>query len=509
MLGKKRAAAYLRVSTDGQVDGTSLGTQQERIFELAMKEGRTVWQKDVYVDVESGTVYDRASLQKLLAASRSGLYDTVYVLRVDRMARSGLDQLNLLMEFKRAGVDVVFVDGVSGTDELSQLLHYVSGWAAERESQLIKKRTADGRWSVASQGRMPVGRAPYGYGYDKVTQSRYVIREQANIVRQVFQMRASGMQYRSIAGDLNKRGIRTANGTVFRTNTIKRMLKRTTYIGVDYYGQTEVIVTPGGKPKTVSRAREHWVEIVGYSPTIVPKWLWNKVQATMGTPQASATKARGDGYLLTGLVKCADCGRSVIGCTRVQGKRGVEYKYYRCNCDFANPGLATACHARRISGTILEGVVWEYALNLVANPAGVISQILAQAQEGEEDLDAEISRCKTEMRKCSAEEVKLLEVYRKGVVSLEAFEAQNGPVKALREEWDRRLRTAVEKKAAIASARDAGHQVEGYCQRFRDGIGDLDFQGKRELLYALGIRVLAKRDYISISAVVDPGFVAK
>ena len=56
------------------------------------------------------------------------------------MARSGLDQLNLLMEFKRAGVDVVFVEGVSGTDELSQLLHYVSGWAAERERVLIKKR---------------------------------------------------------------------------------------------------------------------------------------------------------------------------------------------------------------------------------------------------------------------------------------------------------------------------------------------------------------------------------
>jgi len=509
MLERKRAAAYLRVSTDGQVEGTSLDTQRERIFELARQEGRTIRQEDVYVDVESGTVYDRASLQKLLTTSRSGLYDTVYVLRVDRMARSGLDQLNLLMEFKREDVDVVFVDGVSGTDELSQLLHYVSGWAAERESQLIKKRTADGRWSVAGNGRMPVGRAPYGYGYDKVTQTRYIIDEQANIVRQVFLMRASGMQYRSIAGDLNKRGIRTANGAVFRTNTIKRMLKRTTYIGVDYYGQTEAVVTPRGKTKTVPRARENWVEIMGYSPVIVPRWLWNKVQATTGMSQASATKARGEGYLLTGLVKCADCGRAVVGCTRVQGKHGVEYKYYRCNCDFANPGLATAYRARRISGAILEGVVWEYAQNLVANPAGIVAQILAQAQEGEGDLDAEINSCKAEIRKCSAEERKLLEVYRKGMVSLEAFEAQNGPVKALREEWDRRLRTAVEKKAAIASAKDAGYQVEEYCQRFRDGIGELDFQGKRELLYALGIRVFAKRDYISISAVVDPGFVVK
>ncbi len=509
MPDNKRAAAYVRVSTDGQVEGTSLDTQREKIFELARQEGRTVWQEDVYVDVESGTVYDRASLQRLLATTRSGLYDRVYVLRSDRMARSGLDQLNLVMEFKKAGAEVVFVDGVSGTDAVLQLLHYVSGWAAEREAQLIKKRTADGRWSVASNGRMLVGRVPYGYGYDKVTQSRYVIPEHANIVRKVFRMRASGMQYRSIAGDLNKKGIRTGKGTVFRSVTIKRILNRTSYIGVDYYGQTEVVVLPSGRTKTVPRARENWVEIVGYSPVIVPRWLWNKVQATIGMPQASATKARGEGYLLTGLVKCADCGRAVVGCTAVRSKSGKEYRYYRCNCDFVNPGLAMACHAGQISGAMLEGVVWEYALNLVANPAGAIAQILAQAQEGEEDLDAEIDRCKAEVRKCSAEELRLLEVYRKGVVSTDAFESQNGPVKALREEWERRLRAADEKREAIASAKDAGQQVEEYCQRFRDRISDLDFQGKRELLYALGIRVYAKRDYISISAVVDPGFVAK
>ena len=505
----KKAAGYVRVSTDGQVEGTSLDTQEARILELAKQEGRTVLKADVYVDVESGTVYDRTALQRLLAACRTGQYDTLYVLRADRLARSGLDQLNLLMEFKRAGVDVVFVDGVSGTDELSQLLHYVSGWAAERESQLIKKRTADGRWAVAAGGRMPVGRAPYALRYDPMTQTRYVIEEEANIVRRVFLLRASGMQYRTIAGTLNKEGIRTAKGAVFRTNTIKRILSRSSYIGVDYYGQTQVVVQANGKRKTVPRPREEWVEIVGYSPAIVERWLWDKVQAMAGVPQASATKARGSGYLLTGLVRCADCGRSVVGCTAVRRKSGKEYRYYRCNCDFANPGLEIACHAGQISGAILEGVVWEYALNLVANPAGVIKQVLAQAEEGKEDLDGEIDRCKTEARRCSAEELRLLEVYRKGVVSQEAFETQNGPVKALREEWERRLRTAVEKKEAIASAKDVGRQVEEYCQRFRDGVGELDFQGKRELLYALGIRVVAKRDYISVTAVVDPGFVAK
>ena len=78
---------------------------------------------------------------------------------------------------------------------------------------------------------------------------------------------------------------------------------------------------------------------------------------------------------------------------------------------------------------------------------------------------------------------------------------------ALREELERQLRAAVEKKEAIAGARDAGRQAEEYCERFRDGIGELDFQGKRKLMCALGIRVLAKRGDVSISAVVDPGFV--
>ena len=71
----KRAAAYVRASGvaearhDGQAEGTSLDTQEERILERAKKEGRTVWKEDVYVDVESATVYERAALQKLLGAS--------------------------------------------------------------------------------------------------------------------------------------------------------------------------------------------------------------------------------------------------------------------------------------------------------------------------------------------------------------------------------------------------------------------------------------------------------
>ena len=48
-----------------------LWADTERGFERAKKEGRTVWKEDVYVDVESATVYERAALQKLLGACRS------------------------------------------------------------------------------------------------------------------------------------------------------------------------------------------------------------------------------------------------------------------------------------------------------------------------------------------------------------------------------------------------------------------------------------------------------
>ena len=72
----------MRVSTDGQAEGTSLDTQEERILERAKKEGRRVWKEDVYIDVESETVHERAALQRLLGACRSGRYDTVYVLSI-------------------------------------------------------------------------------------------------------------------------------------------------------------------------------------------------------------------------------------------------------------------------------------------------------------------------------------------------------------------------------------------------------------------------------------------
>jgi DNA invertase Pin-like site-specific DNA recombinase len=73
---------YCRVSTEGQ-------TLDARIAEL-----KAAGAKKIFAEKQSGTRSDRPQLQKALAALGEG--DTLIVTRLDRLARSTRDLLNVL-----------------------------------------------------------------------------------------------------------------------------------------------------------------------------------------------------------------------------------------------------------------------------------------------------------------------------------------------------------------------------------------------------------------------------
>ena len=77
---------YARVSSEGQVDGTSLDTQEEAL--------RQAGAEKIYKDAYSGTSKHRPQLDKLLTEIRPG--DTLVVTKMDRLARSLIDGLDLI-----------------------------------------------------------------------------------------------------------------------------------------------------------------------------------------------------------------------------------------------------------------------------------------------------------------------------------------------------------------------------------------------------------------------------
>lgn len=138
---------YARVSTDGQ----SVAAQVRQLTEAGCEK--------VFQEVASGAQRDRAQLRRLLAALVPG--DVVTVTRLDRLARSTRDLLNLLATLgeKQAGFRSLGDAWADTTTPHGRLLLTVLGGLAEFERELIRARTSEGRARAQAQG-VKMGRKP-------------------------------------------------------------------------------------------------------------------------------------------------------------------------------------------------------------------------------------------------------------------------------------------------------------------------------------------------------------
>jgi DNA invertase Pin-like site-specific DNA recombinase len=138
---------YARVSTDGQ----SLTAQ---VAELKAANCQQIFQEKV-----SGARSDRKQLARLIAGLDND--DVLVVTRLDRLARSTRDLLNLLdaVTKKGAGFKSLRDTWADTTTAHGRLMLTVLGGLAEFERELIRTRTGEGRDRAKARG-VVMGRKP-------------------------------------------------------------------------------------------------------------------------------------------------------------------------------------------------------------------------------------------------------------------------------------------------------------------------------------------------------------
>jgi DNA invertase Pin-like site-specific DNA recombinase len=131
---------YARVSTDGQ----SLEAQQ-----AALTEGGA---EKIFAEKVSGAVTQRKALARAIAALGAG--DVLLVTRLDRLARSTRDLLNVLDQVGKAGASFKSLADAwaDTTTPHGRLMLTVLGGLAEFERELIKARTDEGRKRAQARG---------------------------------------------------------------------------------------------------------------------------------------------------------------------------------------------------------------------------------------------------------------------------------------------------------------------------------------------------------------------
>jgi DNA invertase Pin-like site-specific DNA recombinase len=166
---------YARVSTDGQ----SVDAQVRQLTKAGCKK--------VFREVASGAKTDRAQLRRLLSQLEAG--DVLMVTRLDRLARSTRDLLNILSTIanRKAGFRSLGDIWADTTTSHGRLMQTVLGGLAEFERDLIRTRTGEGRARAVARG-VKMGRKP------KMTPHQ---------MKEALRRREAGEPMRDIAKDFN------------------------------------------------------------------------------------------------------------------------------------------------------------------------------------------------------------------------------------------------------------------------------------------------------------------
>ena len=507
MSGKKgKFVVYVRVSSSTQEDGTSLETQEETCIELALAAGYSADAAVLLREIWTGATLDRPQLNKVRRMAAAREIEAVFVYTSDRMARDPVHLLMLMREFGDCGVDVQFVQEPSDSTPEGELVSFVRGYAGHRERAMIRERTVRAKDAMARGGVWPAGwkQQTYGYDIDPVSRKRVVNEEEAKVVRRIFRMYADGLSLYMIAAKLNEDGILSKTGKGWSVTVIKDVLSNESYIGVDYYGKMRSVGGERGKGKPVRVPREQWIEVRDYSPPLVSGSLSLRVQERLGKAQARRTEGNRYRYPLTGFVKCGKCGhRSVSG-----SGCGKGHWYYACSgAARRQPGLDKLCDSKLVPGKWMEEQVWNAVVSMVRDPSGVIADLKLSFETGGGDLGEEIKRLESEMARVKREEELMLGLYRRGTVREELLDAEMAKLSASRADSQSRLASLEQQRASAETVEEAGERIREYCQRVSAELDDLDVDGKRALMFRLGIKVVAVKGDLLITAELDSGFV--
>ncbi len=196
-----------------------------------------------------------------------------------------------------------------------------------------------------------------------------IIPEQAEIVKQIFQMYLDGSTSRKIAQTLTRRGVLNASGNIrWDSTAIDRMLANEKYMGDALSQKTFIADVLEKKPqKNTGQLPQYYV--TDNHEAIIPREMFKRVQferARRSSLEPKGTKTKTNAgrfrpqYVLTEILLCGECGEHYRRCT--WARNGKKKVVWRCINRLEN-GKRNC----RESPTLDEGVLHDAILGFLRN----------------------------------------------------------------------------------------------------------------------------------------------
>jgi site-specific DNA recombinase len=220
-----RAIAYVRVSTDQQVDsGLGLDAQRRSIEQAAARLGLAI--AGSYTDAGlsgSKSIEDRPGLLDAVTALKRG--DVLLIAKRDRLGRDVVAVALIERLIARKGAKVISAagEGTESDDPTALLMRRMIDAFAEYERLLIGARTKAALRAKRAQG-FRAGNTPFGFTADALGRLMPNEREQTTIAA-IHRCRAAQLSLRDTATELNRLQLRTRSGAAWRHEYVVKVLR--------------------------------------------------------------------------------------------------------------------------------------------------------------------------------------------------------------------------------------------------------------------------------------------
>ena len=419
--GKKRVAAYCRVSTDSEEQLNSYEAQKS--YYTQKIEDSPDWEMaGIYADegITGTSLKKRTEFKKMITACKRGHIDLIITKSLSRFARNTVDCLETVRLLKANGIGVYFEkENINTLTESSEFLITLFSGFAQAESESLSKNVAWGKAKSAEAGKVTFQyKKMLGYRRGADGQPE-IVPEEAEVIKRIYHRYLDGCTLGQIKRELDADKVPTAQGVdSWSPAIIHNILTNEKYIGDALLQKTYITDCISKKVKKNQGERAmYYVE--NNHPAIISREVFDQVRNEMTRRSSKRKVLQKSGktelgkysgkYAMTELLVCGECGSPYKRVT--WARNGKKRIVWRCvsRLEFGTK----YCHnSPTLDESKLHSAILAAMNEFAAIRQEVCPDVLAMAEEAKQALSqagAKLLELKKHLEAVSREQSDLLD----------------------------------------------------------------------------------------------------
>ena len=397
----------------------------------------------------SGGNLDRPRFKAMMEDIKGKNIRAVVCYRLDRISRNIGDFARLVEIFETDNVDFISVkEQFDLSSPMGRAMMYISSIFSQLERETIAERIKDNLYELAKTGRWLGGITPTGYesesveaitldGKKRKSHKLKIVQDEAELVKKIFEIFLLTQSLTETNAYLLQNGIKSKNEKNFSRFTIKGILTNPVYLmageaAYDYFsgnnadifskkedftGKNGIMaynrtLQKKGKTHRIKPISE-WIVTIGEHEGLISSADWLKAQSILDINRSkNYHKPRSNVALLSGILKCGDCGDYLRPKLSGRGNKAGEQVYdYICN--MKERSKKSACDMKNINGNRLDKLVCGEIKKLEPDSVEFIKElkkVRAKLAENKDDYNTIMKKCENNLAENESKIKKLVNI---------------------------------------------------------------------------------------------------